>query len=136
MKKSIFCLLVLVVFSTLLYSQPRRKIYKGDYIIWKGVFVSSYAVDGVLSAPIISSITYTDQTDWGFTTDKNGYDIWVASHSNINTSSLQCYKFYPGTGISPDGILNNDSIFARTLNGSTLGTTVWIIILGDNPSRP
>lgn len=114
-------------------------IYRGNKNTFGGIYVSTFSINptafngtvaknGDITSPIISSTTYINKADvtiWG---DKNGSDIFISSSANMHTyTGYDCVKLYPGEPIVCGG-KNLDAIFARTLAGSTNGTTVWYII--------
>jgi len=112
------------MFLVLPVNSRQPGIYKGNVTDWHGVLVSSSPT------VLISSWTYTGKSDWLIVNDKNGYDVWVDSCSEVDTLGLESFKIYPDGDISPNGRLR-DSVWAKTLDGSSNLTTCWILITAE-----
>lgn len=111
-------------------------IYRGNKNVWGGIYITSAtaspssgdARSGSTSTPVISSTTYINKADVTLINDPNGTNVFLSNSASMSTvSGSDCVKLYPGQSISCGG-KNLDAIYARTLAGSTNGTTVWYII--------
>ena len=137
MKKLLVVSALMVICYGTLFAAPPVSEYRGNYRIFGGVLVSSYSVDGIRYAPVISSTVYTNRTDETYYNDAGGFTVFIASYPRVDTTGLNAFKLPPGASISIGGrnIGFGSSVFARTLTGTTQRTTVWYIITGDDRTR-